>query len=330
MIRQGQPELSEETKIAIQFARESSVRARTIVLLLVTLSVLTFLAWWNHYEHAWPRTRLRTAQLAVYALCIDADTALRAKGSASPLDKDCDLDKASHYFPTDKELRRGRAHAERQKYTLTQAKAHLQNLQQQYVAGVTKLTIPFLGVQADVNDLGIFGGITFVVLLSLFCYCIWREEQNVAQLFMIARQRGELAVAYYLFAMTQVFTIPPHERGNNTFVNKATSRAIYWLPVLVLGLVSWYDIWITWKYQDEFTTALDWVTIGVEGVVFITIMVQRRLVGKVADQLDFHWCAAYQEIVGSSKSSVEQSEQSDCPRNAATEDQARRESGGPG
>lgn len=288
-------ELADETKIALGYAKESSMRARSVIFLLMIISVLTFIAWWNHYEHAWPRTRLRHAQLGVHFLCVQNENAAKIHGQKSEVDKDCDAARTAHYFTKDIDLAIGKAFVERMRFNLPQARLHLQYLQQQYIAGVTKVTIPFLGLQTDVNDLGILSGLTFVILLYLFCFAVWREEQNVKEFFAIARRQRDLAVAYRLYSMTQVFTIPPHEERRR--VNKTTTRFIYWMPALVLGLVAWYDIWMTLRYADEFTTSLDILTISVEGGAFLVIMLQRRLVARLADKVDSHWKDAYREIL---------------------------------
>ena len=308
--RQDRP-ITEETKMCLGLAQESSQRARSIVFVLTAASIVTFIAWWNHYDRGWSRTRLVKAQAALYQLCA-ADEPFKEGSEDARI---CDMARAAKYgFFTPEELKQGAAFVKRMRFTRKQLDRHVQNLQDHFVAGVSKIGVPFFGIQTDVNDLGIFSGIAFVTLLALFLYAVWREEQNIGQLFHLAKERGELRAAYDLFAMSQVFTVPPVNnlldtkysacpRPVRSVVRRMGGRSrpllpkltsfLYWMPAIVYIFVGGYDVFVTITNLDEFTTKLDVLTISIEFVALCTILMLRYLIGLEVAEVDAHWRNAH-------------------------------------
>jgi hypothetical protein len=135
-----------------------------------------------------------------------------------------------------------------------------------YVEGSLIIRIPFFGITVDVNDLGVLGGIGFLLILSCYRFFLHREIANLRISFTVARIKPEgsdqdsLASFYSLLAMRQVFTIPEggHERRSNFL--RYLPRLLTWIPTTLLFCVALHDLQTSWigfalhslRFQVEF------------------------------------------------------------------------------
>ena len=107
--------------------------------------------------------------------------------------------------------------------------------------------VPFFGTAFDVNELGLIGGFTFVVVLMWFRFTLWREYYNLCSTFeACGNDIQDFEACYKYLAMNQVLTVPPtlftrepRERPWGKIV-----RLLYLLPVLVQLAVIVND-WLT-------------------------------------------------------------------------------------
>ncbi len=107
--------------------------------------------------------------------------------------------------------------------------------------------VPFFGTAFDVNELGLIGGFTFVVVLMWFRFTLWREYYNLCSTFeACCSDIQDFEACYKYLAMNQVLTVPPtlftrepRERPWGKIV-----RLLYLLPVLVQLAVVVND-WLT-------------------------------------------------------------------------------------
>ena len=106
--------------------------------------------------------------------------------------------------------------------------------------------MPVLGINFDINDLGILGGFTLIVLLVWVNYSVWHQSTNLNIAFDFAKQlekKGEAGLLYHTYqnlAMRQVLTIPPKpasirsskEDRIKVWIQKV-SKLLYALPLTV-------------------------------------------------------------------------------------------------
>jgi hypothetical protein len=229
----GESTMTEETRTAITEAKESSKRARQILLLIQVACIAVFIALWQERQDGWPITRLRAARAAV----------LVADCRALPLDqtKSCEEKLRVTHQP---DLDKGSALLDQWHFTPEQARTWLNWMQQMMINRVINTGIPGLGATLDVNDLGLLGGITFLVMLIWLRFALWREHSNVNFVFRRCRRtdvEDELTDAYELLAMAQVLSVPqmPYEEGKRPLA--WLPIALYWIPLVVQGSVLWYD-----------------------------------------------------------------------------------------
>jgi len=125
-------------------------------------------------------------------------------------------------------------------------------LETAYVEGSLVVKVPFFGITFDVNDLGVIGGLAFLIVLSCYRFFLSREIDNLRISFTVARYAGadQLANFYSLLAMRQVFTIPESGFINRTPFLKYVPKLINWIPALLLILVATHDYVTRWIGDD--------------------------------------------------------------------------------
>ena len=164
-----------------------------------------------------------------------------------------------------------------------------------YVDSFLVVRVPFFGFSFDVNDLGLLGGIAFLVILGSFRFCISREVDNLRLSFDEAHRLRRLKEFYNLLAMRQVFTVPRTPYINRTVFLRITPKLICWLPLLVHLSVTWNDIRTGWIGKDlqDFRFRL---LIGSELVIAFLIIVLASTVTNRMLRLDGLWDQAWEEI----------------------------------
>jgi hypothetical protein len=176
-------------------AAASSTRSRSILVLMIVASIVIFSASWNSRGGSWLRSRID---------CIDAAEQVVdcvRKGTCVPKDF---VQLRNGYNET-----RARECINHYKIDSSQeAKQMHEDLRHFLIENVLTIHAPFFGLTIDVNDLGILGGFTFVVLLLWYQFARWQEWRNLKRVFASvpdAHRRD----AYLALSMCQVLTVPP-------------------------------------------------------------------------------------------------------------------------
>jgi hypothetical protein len=117
------------------------------------------------------------------------------------------------------------------------------------------IKIPILGVAIHVNDLGLIGGITLIVLLLLTRTSLSREIKNLNYSFKKAYEANKLDEFYDALAMRQLFTVP-HMKGEerNRFLSKAP-YVVCLFPAMVYVCLVAYDVltvFVLRRYREPF------------------------------------------------------------------------------
>ncbi len=114
------------------------------------------------------------------------------------------------------------------------------------------MRMPILGLAFDVNDLGLFSGISFVVLMIMLIFSLSRYHESLFLSLWKVRQickderrpcdRGsEANLVYHSLAMAQVFSKPPSLARPTGGGGRSLSRIILIVPLLIQGLIFWHD-----------------------------------------------------------------------------------------
>lgn len=255
-------------------------RFRRVLIVLIIASVLAFGAFWNHRQGSWLNSRVSTARAA--ERFFNAQDALLQNEKRYQALNEQIANIASEKVEERKKLEEERSKLETQlradresiKNTSSdvqqwinlnkfQSKSELgpviQRLEAARVDHILLIRIPFFGVVLDVNDLGLLGGFTFVVILMWFRFSLWREYYNLRSTFKEAEEQ-HLEFCYKSLAMQQVLTVPPDLPKTQSEQKPwgKVVRLLYFLPVTVQAIILGYDGY-TFKYGwyiSEFNTVL--------------------------------------------------------------------------
>ncbi len=205
----------------IKAASESSERTRMVIFLMVTASILIFIGFWNRSDKGWLSHRVQKAKY------IKENIKDLTETTGQEMDWQLDW--------VDNPIAWKYAGGLVEKYGISGDKEaeELYNIrlamQQEYS---TLVKIPFFGFAIDEKDLGVLGGVTFIILLIVFKYSILRENANYQIVFERIKDQEKLKEAYDFLSMKQVFTVPHLEYKGNRIL-KNMPRLLILLPLLV-------------------------------------------------------------------------------------------------
>lgn len=235
-------------------AKDSTNRTRQILLVMIIASILMFAAFWNSRTRGWANSRLALAKATEHILSNQAER------KEKPL-----IEEFKPSQSEDAQYRNARdfIHSSPIK-TLQQAQDNLFWSQKIRTEQVGQIQVPVLGISFDVNDLGMLGGFTFIVLLIWVNYSLWHQSNNFKLAFDFAKELGDketdekrndrtLYHTYQNLAMSQVLTIPPRPASTRptepdrpkAWVRKV-SKLLYALPWAVQTTVVAHD----WKTRE--------------------------------------------------------------------------------
>lgn len=220
----------EIVKQYIKACAESANRARLILIVMITTSVLTFVATWNTQESAWLTERLAVATSALHLF--DEQGRRLPDGAACTAFLEAGLERKD--FDNAARLIKYKRIDSRD--LLVDFIERLRAIQAEQV---TTVHMPFFGVVFDVNDLGKFSGFAFVVILIWARYGLSRELKNLMLTFSLARgwSNEQKILCYNLLAMQQVLTVPPvYERDESKPAERRWRKFWNLLPEIFYGL----------------------------------------------------------------------------------------------
>ena len=206
----------------VETYRQSTERVRWVIFVLMVLSVVVLVAQWNTASASWLRHRLDKL----------SDVAIATKSLAEPT-----ADK------TVLQMTKGRFH------TRSQLDDMLTAYRGAVVERVILFEIPGIGVTFDINDLGLFSGVAFSLLLLLLVFALMREYENLyLALFKVRRLHdaqtppaGGESTANYLYhalAMSQVFGAPPTLAvWRPSLLKRAVPSIVFLLPAAIQGYI---------------------------------------------------------------------------------------------
>jgi hypothetical protein len=273
--------IPDHIKLALNYAEESSKRARWIAFLIQIAAVLVLASVWLETPNDWATLRLEAAQFAVrYLECepqarypipirdsfpenaseplknLSTEISHKTNNGFAPLSRE-ELDiayncQANPLKPEERE--EAKKYVSTWHLSLIQARKNVADLQQVMNARVLAVGVPVLGIVFDVNDLGLIAGITFSILLSWLFFTVRRQDKNVRHVFKMAREspihidgKSMLETTYKLMRMTQVLSIPPgieRDSRDMTLIRQLTRvpNVILWTAVVAQGIVLVEDL----------------------------------------------------------------------------------------
>jgi hypothetical protein len=234
----------------IEATISAATRFRRVLLVLIITSVLAFGAFWNARAGSWINSRIDTANEAKKYLDLQTQISFDLKNVEQSMnqaqtgtDVYKNLEAQKQNLEKDQKqvlenMRNTKPHVLRwleirninKTEDLTPVITQLENER----SGYRRIHIPFFNNAYDINDLGLLGGFTFVVILMWFRFSLWREYYNLNLAFDEAKDE-HLEYCYKAIAIRQVLTVPPTLSGKQPMVKPwgKVVRILYFLPVLI-------------------------------------------------------------------------------------------------
>jgi len=306
---------------------EASHRSRITLLILVTASVLAFAGFWNSMKYSWLRKRIEIAKVANDWFLFHDDSDSLGKSSTqdslflSKIYYFNSLKDTTAKLPYGVDLRIPPGIKQEMnnndsirlsqilnniiKDTLLvvqaskflnnrniNSKRELINLLKSWekteLENVYLIRVPFFGVTFDINDLGIWSGIAFIIILFMFRFSLAREVKNVKYVFKIAKRFNVLETYYDLMSMYQVFTVPSSKDNDKIkFVGKLP-KYLFSLPFLVYSSVSINDI-VTYMAGLSISASNTYITIGVSFILLLIIFKSTCSCYKIWNEMNNEW-----------------------------------------
>jgi len=206
----------------------SANRTRFVLIVMVTASVLSLLAVWNSRRGNMTLSRLivaTNAQKFYDDSDVNGKTILpyptEEKTYSGPVwDKffskekydglKTQKEKDDYRLGKERDYDQAKRIIEANRFAdLKHIKSYVEYLERTRIERVVNVSIPFFGGAFDVNDLGVFAGASFIIILLLFRFSLFRELRNVRLVFKTAKTVEQLELCYNRLAMQQVLTNPP-------------------------------------------------------------------------------------------------------------------------
>ena len=272
-------------------ASASTSRSRATVFILTGASIIAFAAAWKAMPFSWQRARVRSATAALDYLtqkqCPTAfkDLDKRIQGRLATIGVIDEVSWCNH-------LKVGQQLAEaRGFFDDKHARAYLNVLEKNSIETVASVHLPIFGVTFDVNDLGMFGGIGFAVLLVTLRLTLNREVQNLRAVFDVANRGGRPEEAYQYLSMSQVMTVPAALGSRlqpKPFFWVRAPMLLIWLPCLVQSTIFINDF-ATMPLGQISSPPLTLVTLLMSFASVIVILILTSMCWHQSGTIDHEW-----------------------------------------
>ncbi len=239
-----------EAQDYLKAAADASARTRSVTIAMTVASVVIFGALINSLQHQWMLERLQA---------LDNPRSEYVARKIGPYPQSVGKTAASF--------------REEEVCYYDRYKMFYEAVARAYVDNSLSTRVPLFGFSVDANDIGIIGGVAFVVLLFMYRYSLGREVENLR----IARQQAsyfkQRKEFYLVLAMQQVFTIPPSETRTRSTFTPWILRLISALPLTVLLAVTVHDVITTGRIGNVLSRAHNIILILVELIALGILLV---------------------------------------------------------
>jgi hypothetical protein len=224
------PEPSQYENYVLRYVEatiSASARARVVMIVMITAAVLVFTVVWNQggtserLGSGWLDSRIELRQTVLKYF--DPETELP-----------CEEDKYKVYERAEAYIKKRGLRSENweDKEIIKDERDALKKVRAEEI---NLVHVPFFGVSFDANDMGIFAGLSFTVILLWLWLSLGRELRNLRLAFKEAQVKGERQqrLCYELLAMHQILTLPPIEGQEFRRIKVAIASSLHLIPVAV-------------------------------------------------------------------------------------------------
>lgn len=262
----------------VEIYRRSAERGRYIVLTVMVFSVVMLVAQWNTTDDSWTYKRYRRL------VDLYEDTRSKAEGRADVVIQQETMGR----YKSREEL-----------------KHMLDEYRRARVERVYLFEVPGMGIALDVNDLGLFSGVAYTLLLLLLLFAVMREYENLyLALFKVRKlhdrgtSQGGESTANYLYhalAMSQVFHAPPTlAQWRQSKAKRNVPHIVFITPVLVQAYIVYTNYKTQYVLQWHKRLLADEM---IPQYVFLLLVACLAITSAIyADAANYRWRSAFEHI----------------------------------
>lgn len=264
----------------VKAATSSSDRARAVMLVLVTASVLAFTTIWNS-GGGWldQRIEVRHAALSFANTEFKADDPRHTPAEKDLYERASDFLKVTHLDPAKEDDR---------EVIKEQIKQYDRIRSDQFRV----IRVPFFGVVFDMNDLGLFAGLSFAVGLLWLRFSLAREYRNLKLTFEESKKRNQVRLCYELMSMHQVLTVPPTQGGRHRKAWINVSKILHVIPALVYSYQVLTDL-LTRHIGNILSPRNMWILLVSDFILLGVILVLTAHCLRLYVKIDEEWAGAF-------------------------------------
>ena len=267
----------------------SSSRIRYLIFAIVITAVVVFVAYRHGNPEGWTSSRATLLKEALKADIWDENGHLKGaeelKACADEVQKSASTWPGLKPGRRDEEIRKisrahgfGDANCWQLNYVVSKVqlddkdavRGWLGKIEQEQVSGIVVMRMPFLGSPFDINDLGIFSGLTYMVLMGTLWFAMVRHQENLYLAMWKVRElareedgrspQGRANLLYHALSMSQLFTTPPTLARWETGATDRLPRLFFLIPAIMQGIIIWNDFrtYDRGSMVNEGAAALGW------------------------------------------------------------------------
>ena len=280
----------------VETYRQSTERVRWVVFVLMVLSVVVLLMQWNTWKMSWLHYRMSklvSVADAAKQLPDESDAAFahradRAVASSTLKDR----------FRTNADLV-----ATRDAYRSA------------VVERLMLFEIPGIGVTLDINDLGLFSGLAFSLLLLLLVFALMREYENLYMALFKVRHLHDMNLPgaddvnqhiqhvggdsianflYHALAMSQVFSAPPTLAvWRPSLLKRWAPNFVFLFPAAIQSFVI-YTNFATLDIAEAY--GVPWTVMVPQCILEISVVALASVAIIYANACNYRWRSAFLHI----------------------------------
>lgn len=284
--RLTEEDLKKEASIAeyVQAAASSSAHARNAVIVLVVASILMIVHLRNT-SWSWMDVRIEVRQAAL------------KPASGYDLNKPDDKDQfdRSEIFLQRRGWSREKL-ADKDSIERKLLEDEILKLQSLELENNKYVHLPFFGITVDSNDVELFAGLTFSVVLLWLRFSLIHEIRNLKLIFGKRFNQEEHQRCYELLAMQQVLTVPPQSGSADRKFWRAVPKVLFVLPLCIYVVEFIIDLYTGWPLQDYIKYPLMWVFTFFCSLFLLLIIIFTAWCLWLSHRIDKRWDEAYKQF----------------------------------
>lgn len=210
----------------IKAVASSSDSVRTVIVVMVTTSVLVFVGFWNSKPSGgWLDQRIEVRRAALRFFHEPGQPEFEPATDLTP-------EALARYESAKKFIANSKFNTSSAD-DKDQLLAEILDLRKIRLEKIRLIQVPFFGTVFDMNDMGIFAGVAFTIVLLWFRYSLARQLRNLRLAFKEAEKSHQLKLCYDLLAMEQMLTVPPMPDQKRRYTWVLIAKGLFLVPLFL-------------------------------------------------------------------------------------------------